>query len=64
MHTCIFPFGRRAGLLDFESDCLYIGFEDFDNDDLKAASIVIITLPIVLIAAVYWGVVLVDYTVQ
>ena len=60
--SCAAPWS--PGLLDFESDVLYIVFEDFDNDELKTASVVILTLPIAIVAAVFWALVTVGYKHQ
>lgn len=58
------PVFLCPGLLDFESDILYIGYEDFHDGDLRTAAIVVLLLPLLVVAAGFWAAVTINYKGQ
>ena len=50
-----------GGLLDATSDVIYVSFETFDNDELRSAAVIFLSLPVLLVSLSFWAVVATDY---
>lgn len=53
-----------GGLLDATTDLLYLNFETFYNPTLQTASIIVMSLPIVVILITFWSGMTTDYSKQ
>ena len=52
----------NGGLIDVGSDATYVGYEEFDDDTLRYSSIVVLSLPVVVVFLAFWALVTTDYT--
>ena len=53
-----------CGIVDYWSDSLYLEYEEFDTPALERSAQVVLTLPIVLVAAFYWAFYTINYKQQ